>query len=129
MVKVVEHEMRHVMARPSKFVQPRKQLILRLLAAGASRRHAAEASGINHATLYRWLQRGRAAAPGTAYRRFAIDLLAAEAQPRLQALDLSPEAAMRFLEDVGEFDPPPLPASWGPTIQLTFAKPPDDPRS
>jgi len=75
------------MGRPAKFTRQRRELILQLLGAGASRRSAAAASGIDHSTLTKWIRRGeRARHPESQYRRFVEDVLDAEAHPEMRAL-------------------------------------------
>jgi transposase-like protein len=55
---------------------------LELLGAGASRRRAAIASGIDPSTLVKWIRREQARYPESAYRRFLDDVLEAEASAR-----------------------------------------------
>jgi hypothetical protein len=80
-------------------------MILEILAAGGSRRAAAARAGIDHATLGRWLERGRQGAPGGRWHSFANDVAQAETHPAMRALreeydrlGESPSAALRFLE-------------------------------
>jgi hypothetical protein len=114
---------------PSKFTQARRRRILEALAAGGSRREAATAAGIDHATLTRWLARGRKGAAGGSWRRFWQDVERAEADPHLLALradyelwEEEPARAWRFLQrHEQEFTDPPI-ASEGPlVIHLKFA--------
>jgi IS30 family transposase len=70
----------------SRFTSRRKERILELLAAGASRGAAARAAGVHPSTLCRWVQRGRTASPGTAWARFLKDVQAAERTHEPQAL-------------------------------------------
>jgi hypothetical protein len=75
---------------PSKFTAKRRELILVALAAGGSRRTAAQVAGIDHSTLGFWLKRGATASAGSRYREFGDQVLAAEAaphRPRLLPLD------------------------------------------
>ena len=75
------------MGRPAKFTHARRELILELLSAGASRRSAARASGIDPSTLTKWVRRGEQARyPESAYRRFLDDVLDAEAHPKMRLL-------------------------------------------
>ena len=45
------------MSRPPKFSKERTERVLEAIRAGATRRAAAGHAGIDHATLYRWLER------------------------------------------------------------------------
>lgn len=45
------------MSRPAKFTPERAERVLEAIGAGATRRAAAGHAGIDHATLYRWLER------------------------------------------------------------------------
>ena len=74
------------MGRPAKFTRARRELILQLLAAGASRRGAAKASRISHSTLLGWLKRGERGHPESAYRAFRAQVLEAEAHPKMRML-------------------------------------------
>jgi transposase-like protein len=116
------------MPTPSKFVEWRRQMILQLLSAGASRTRAARAADIDDATLGRWIRKGQKAHPEGRWHAFYLDVVQAEAEPRLQALKSREEmdwrAAFRFLERAGEFDPPePDP----PTVITVILPGPDDP--
>jgi hypothetical protein len=91
--------------RPSKFTAARRELILELLAAGASRRAAAAAAGIGHQTLLRWVTRGEAASEGSRWHNFYLAVEEAEARPRLRALSIvynaipdDPSLAWKFIE-------------------------------
>jgi hypothetical protein len=91
---------------PSKFTTERRRQILEILSAGGSRRTAAARAGIDHATLSRWLARGRMGAPGGRWHTFANDVMQAETNPAMRALreeydklSDSPFAAFRFLDD------------------------------
>jgi hypothetical protein len=93
------------MPTPSKFTSERRGKILEILTAGGSRRAAAARAGIDHATLARWLARGRGGAPGGRWHTFMRDVEQAEAHPALRVLreeydkaQDSPWAAFRFLE-------------------------------
>lgn len=109
-------------------------MILELLGAGTSRRAAAAAAGIDHATLLRWLRRGEKAAPGGRWRAFYDAVLVAEADPGLGALgmveypfDGDPWAAMRFLEssEPEVWGKRRAPESTGPVVvQLSLSDPP-----
>ena len=75
------------MGRPAMFTVRRRELILEVLRAGASRRAAARAAGVDHSTLIKWIRRGEHAShPESMYRRFQEDVLAAEADPKLRVL-------------------------------------------
>lgn len=74
------------MGRPAKFTVRRRELILELLRAGASRRAAAAAAGVDHSTLIKWIRRGERAHPESQYRRFVGEVLEAEANPKIRAL-------------------------------------------
>ena len=75
------------MGRPAKFTVQRRELILELLRAGASRRAAARVAGVDHSTLIKWIRRGEQAShPESQYRRFLGEVLEAEANPRIRAL-------------------------------------------
>jgi hypothetical protein len=110
----------------TKFIGARREKILEILAAGGSRRAAAAAAGIDHATLSRWLERGRKGAVGGSWRTFLEAVERAEGDPHLLALkrdyDLweeRPELAWKFLERQQILEPPSQPE--GPvTIHLTF---------
>jgi transposase-like protein len=115
---------------PSKFTDERRSQILEILSAGGSRRAAAARAGVDHATLSRWLARGRMGAPGGRWHTFANDVVQAETHPALRALreeydklSDSPFAALRFLAERSawaEEDEPDL--GDGPVvIQLTLA--------
>jgi hypothetical protein len=123
----------------SKFVAPVRAQILQLLAAGASRRTAAMAAGVDHRTLGRWIERGETAHPEGRWHQFYLDVLEAEAAPRLRALKIvhdalpdDPGLAWKFTErQVDGFGPPgrqpPAPAIPPMTIDVVFvdARPPD----
>jgi hypothetical protein len=113
----------------SKFTSPRKARILEVIAAGGSRRAAAAGAGIDHATLSRWLERGRRGAEGGTWRTFLEAVEQAEIGPHLVALkrDLEsweerPDLAWKFLERREfDFSPPHPDEPEGPTvIHLTF---------
>jgi transposase-like protein len=98
-------EVRRVPTR-SKFTSERRRQILEILSAGGSRRAAAARAGIDHATLSRWLARGRRGAPGGRWHQFERDVAQAETHPALRALreeydklSDSPMAAIRFLDE------------------------------
>jgi hypothetical protein len=93
--------------------------VVELLAAGASRRQAAQAVGIHHSQIARWVARGdRQLGSGTRFDSFARAVHLAEtpsAPPILVALrdqqarwEAHPFEALRFLEET-EFAPPPDP--------------------
>ncbi len=118
------------MPTPSKFTTERRRQVLEILSAGGSRRAAAARAGIDHATLSRWLARGRMGAPGGRWHTFANDVTQAETHPAMRALREeydklagSPFAALRFLDERSawaEEDEPDL--AEGPVvIQLTLA--------
>jgi len=119
---------------PSKFTSERRSKILEILSAGGSRRAAAALAGVDHATLARWLARGRKAAPGGRWHTFLRDVEQAETHPLLRVLrdeydkaQDSPMAAFRFLDrhDAWAEDEPPLPAD--PVVirlKLTDKSPP-----
>lgn len=93
------------MPTPSKFNAQTRQRILEILAAGGSRRTAAATAGVDHATLSRWLARGRDAAPGSRWREFVQAVEQAEAHPRVRALTAvydalpdNPGLAWKFIE-------------------------------
>jgi hypothetical protein len=74
------------MPMPSKFTAKRRQLVLAALAAGASRRTAAELAGLHHSTITVWLRRGEKASEGSRYCVFRDQVLRAETdshRPRL----------------------------------------------
>ncbi len=123
------------MSTPSKFTADRRRRILELLGVGASRRAAATAAGIDHATLLRWLRRGEKAAPGGRWAQFYAEVQEAEAHPSLRALERArarefedPMAAMRFLErtepDVWKSEETPSDPTGPIVIRLSFDKPP-----
>lgn len=127
------------MGRPSKFTAEHRRVVLELLKAGSSRRAAAAVAGIGHQTLLRWLKRGAEAPAGSRWAQFYLDVMQAEAEPRIRALGIvynaiedRPDLAWKFIERrVDGFAPRtsdalPPPESPG-TIQLHFRKePPDD---
>jgi Homeodomain-like domain len=85
------------------FTAERRQRILTLLQAGASRRAAARASGIDPSTLCRWIRRGERAHPESRYRSFVEEVLAAEAglrapQAVYDAMPGDPSLAWRYVE-------------------------------
>lgn len=89
----------------SKFTATRRHAVLEVLKAGGSRREAAKAGGVDHATLIRWVARGQRAAPGTRFRDFYEAVVEAQTDPHLRVLQLAademeddPAAAWRFLE-------------------------------
>ncbi|HYU57797.1 MAG TPA: hypothetical protein VEO00_07090 [Actinomycetota bacterium] len=114
------------MPTPSKWSAARRRAILEILAVGGSRRTAAAAAGIDHATLLRWLDRGATSKGDTTWRRFAEDVAKAEASPRVRALSIvheampdSPMLAWRFLERREEGyapTPPAPPPPQGPLV-------------
>jgi transposase len=120
---------------PSKFTSERRARILEVLSAGDSRRAAAAVAGIDHATLGRWLERGRRGAPGGRWHSFMRDVEEAETHPALRVIreeydkaSDSPWAAFRYLErhDVWAEDDEPDPPD-GPVV-ITFElseRPPD----
>jgi transposase len=123
------------LAARSKFTEARRRRILEILAAGGSRRAAAASAGVDHATLSRWLERGRRGAPGGAWRTFLEDVERAEGDPHLLALkrdyalwEERPELALRFLERQEILEPPSEPE--GPVIihlNLSGREPPRSP--
>jgi transposase-like protein len=112
------------MPTPSKFTEARRLMVLELLSAGSSRTRAAKAAGIDDRTLARWLEKGRRAHPGGRWHAFYLDVVEAEAHPRLRALtdrrEMTPSAAMAYLIEAGEFDPEPDPPVPAGIIQLTL---------
>jgi hypothetical protein len=68
------------MPTPTKFRHGARAAALAVLAAGGSRRQAARAAGVDHATLSRWLERGERVPEGR-YGAFATAVAAAEADP------------------------------------------------
>ena len=103
------------MPTPTKFTRARSEVVLELLGAGALRTHAARVAGVDPATLYRWLVRGRKALPGSRSRAFSDAVAEAEEDPRLGALKAeherrldNPVLAFRWLERRGEFAPEPV---------------------
>src|SRR5262245_13921676 len=106
----------------SRFTAANRQRILEVLQAGGSRREAARAAGVAHATVDRWVQRGRKY-PTTSFGQFRAAVLAAEAAEHRPGAIREPEmtapAAMDFLLDAGEFDfPVPDPPEWPAVIEL-----------
>ncbi|MDP9329995.1 MAG: hypothetical protein M3P11_05055 [Actinomycetota bacterium] len=115
----------------SKFTSERRSLILEILGAGGSRRAAAARAGIDHATLGRWLERGRKGAPGGRWHTFANDVAQAETHPAMRALreqydklSDSPMAAFRFLDERTDWADEPDPADGLVVVELKF---PDNP--
>jgi hypothetical protein len=94
------------MGRPAKFTGARRELILELLSAGASRRKAPHAAEISPSTLAKWLRLGeRSRYPESYYRRFYLAVLEAEAHPSIRALKTQqermladPDLAWKFIE-------------------------------
>jgi hypothetical protein len=95
------------MPTPSKFRQGARDRAIAVLNAGGSRREAAKAANVDHATLHRWLKRGERVHPESRYARFAEAVKLAEADPHtlvvLPDIDEGPtpaqaRAAFRFLE-------------------------------
>jgi hypothetical protein len=125
------------MPTPSKFTARRRDAILQLLAVGASRRAAARAAGIHHATPLRWLSRGQTAAPGGRWSAFYDAVIEAECHAGVRELALAdpfgedPVAAVAFLRRSE-------PEVWGShavsettepvVIQLTLDRPEDPER-
>jgi hypothetical protein len=119
---------------PSKFRTATRARVIELLSCGASRRTAARVAGIEHSTLVKWITKGRDAPEGTLFHRFYLQVMQAEAQPRLRALRVvhdampdHPDLAMKFLErrEPG-FAPGGAhmePATGPVTVQLTFERP------
>jgi IS30 family transposase len=91
---------------PAKFTVRRRELILDLLRAGASRRAAARAAGVHHTTLVKWLRRGEQARhPESQYACFREEVLEAEGHPEMRALRQTydrisdnPDLAWRFID-------------------------------
>ena len=67
------------MPMPTKFTAKRREIVLVALAAGASRRTAAEVAGIDHSTLVKWIGLGARSSPESRFARFRAEVLAAEA--------------------------------------------------
>lgn len=67
------------MGRPTKLTPPVERAIVSAIARGNTRKVAAEAVGINEATLYRWLQQGGGEHPVKLYREFREAITRAEA--------------------------------------------------
>jgi transposase-like protein len=119
---------------PSKFTSERRSKVLEILSAGGSRRAAAARAGVDHATLGRWLSRGRKGAPGGRWHTFMRDVEQAEIRPALRVLreeydklSDSPMAAFRYLESTvwAAEEEPAMPA--GPVVirlSLTEERPP-----
>jgi transposase-like protein len=113
----------------SKFTSERRARILEILSAGGSRRAAAAVAGIDHATLHRWLERGRKGAPGGRWHTFMRDVEQAETHPALRVLreeydklSDSPSVALRFLErNVWAAEDEPAPLAGPVVIRLTLA--------
>lgn len=104
------------MPAPSKFTVAVKSRILEVLRVGASRQTAAALAGIDVRSLSRWLEKGRSAAEGSAYRQFWLDVKEAEAQPRFQALGIvqaawidKPELAWKYVQRREPGFEPPMP--------------------
>ncbi len=74
------------MPRVTKFSAERRQKILEALQIGLSRRTAAALAGIDHGTLTRWIEKGRTAEEGTMWAAFYLQVLEAEAEPRVRAM-------------------------------------------
>ena len=119
------------MPTPTKFKAEVKQKIIQALSVGASRRTAAAVAGIDESNLRRWMERGKNASEGTAYREFHDDVIAAEAAPRIRALGVvykelpdNPGLAWKFLERREPGYAPPMPTlPTGPApvlVQLNF---------
>ena len=104
------------MPTPSKFTAERKRKILEALSVGSSRRTAAAVAGIDEAALRRWIEKGKDAAPGSSFGKFAEDVAEAEAHPRMRALGViynelpnRPDLAWKFIERREPGYAPPLP--------------------
>jgi len=99
------------MGRPTMFTVRRRELILELLRAGASRRAAARAAGVHHTTLVKWLRRGEHARhPESQYALFREEVIEAEANPAMRALretydriSDNPDLAWRYVERQPEY--------------------------
>jgi transposase len=96
-----------LMPTPTKFRQAARDRALAVLNAGGSRRAAAKAAGIDHATLHRWIRRGERATSESRSGRFADAVKRAEADPKtpvaLPEIDDGPSDAevrwaLKFLE-------------------------------
>jgi transposase len=88
----------------TKFVERRKPILLQLLAAGASRSHAAAAAGVSRSTFYVWMRQGEKGHPEGHWARFRREVLAAEAAaPTLGALPTEDEVrwAVSLLDHLG----------------------------
>jgi hypothetical protein len=110
------------MPTPSKFTETRRLMVLELLSAGPPAPGRRRPPG---STIGRWrggIDRGRRAYPGGRWRQFYLDVVEAEAHPRLRALtdrqEMTPSAAMAYLIEAGEFDPEPDPPDGPPVIKL-----------
>ena len=123
------------MPNRSKFTTERRARIVERLSAGASRRTAAAAVGIDHVTLLRWLRRGETAHPEGRWAEFLRDVREAEARPKMRALASAyrgmaddPDLALRYLErsEPGFALPEPEPSDGHTVIQLKL---PPSPRS
>jgi hypothetical protein len=90
---------------PTKFKAEVRQKIIQALSVGASRRTAAAIAGVDHEQIRRWMDKGKNSAEGTAYHEFYIDVISAEASPRMRALGViykelpdNPGLAWKFVE-------------------------------
>jgi transposase-like protein len=113
----------------SKFTEENRAAILRYLEAGNTVETACRMVGIHRSQLYRWLQRGEEARPGTTFRRFYDDVQAAEARAEVRAMTIlqqgmrdDPKWAAWYLErrrpeQWGKRSPPePSPIPAGPMV-------------
>jgi hypothetical protein len=104
------------MPTPSKFTADRRKLLIEGAELGLSRQSNSIHAGIEDATLRRWLERGRIAPEGSAFKRFREEFLAAEVAPRKKALAIvseawpdKPDLAWKFIERREPGYAPPMP--------------------
>jgi transposase len=83
------------MPRPTKLTAETRAKIVSAVRAGNYIEVAAAYAGVSRATLYKWLQRGARARPGTLYRQFVDALGAAQVEAEVRNVALVAKAAER----------------------------------
>ena len=98
--------------RPSKLTPERQERIIELIRAGNYMEIAAQAAGINVATMYRWLQRGEETNSGK-YHEFREAIMRARAEAEARNVTLIQTAARADWRAAAWFLERSFPDRWG----------------